>query len=251
MHGDAWTRRAVLRLGVAAVAGAGWFRGAYAEQTGKGRLSARPGKPQGKWPAGEHALGLDSTRDGFVYVPARAAAAETAPLAVMLHGATGRAANFRRLTNLLDELGVIMLAIDSRDITWDVLRGPLGPDVTFLQRALEHTFAHNAISAQHIAIGGFSDGASYGLTLGLANGDLFTHVLAFSPGFMVPPTRVGKPRIFVSHGTRDNILPIATTSQRIVPTLKKDGYTVRYEEFDGPHTVPPEIARMGLEWVTD
>jgi len=31
-------------------------------------------------------------------------------------------------------------------------------------------------------------------------------VLAFSPGFMVHPQPVGKPKIFVTHGTRDQIL---------------------------------------------
>jgi predicted esterase len=40
---------------------------------------------------------------------------------------------------------------------------------------------------------GFSDGASYALSLGLANGDLFTHVLGFSPGFMRVPRHVGRP----------------------------------------------------------
>lgn len=49
----------------------------------------------------------------------------------------------------------------------------------------------------------------------LANGDMFTH--AFSPGFMVPPVVVGKPRIFISHGTQDQALEIDSTSWRLVP----------------------------------
>ena len=58
-------------------------------------------------------------------------------------------------------------------------------------RALEQVFARHAVDAGHLAIGGFSDGASYALGLGLANGDFFRDVLAFSPGF-VPP---GGPRL--------------------------------------------------------
>lgn len=42
-----------------------------------------------------------------------------------------------------------------------------------------------AIDPAHVAIGGFSDGASCALSLGLVNGDLFTHVMAFSPGLVV------------------------------------------------------------------
>jgi hypothetical protein len=45
--------------------------------------------------------------------------------------------------------------------------------------------------------------------LGLINGDLFTHVMAFSPGFLVADRRDGRPAIFISHGTPDAILPFA------------------------------------------
>ena len=95
---------------------------------------------------------------------------------------------------------------------------------------------------------GFSDGASYALSLGLTNGDLFTHVLAFSPGFMAPRKRRGKPRLFLSHGTRDRVLPIDPCSRRIVPQVRRAGYDVTYREFDGPHTVPDEIAREAVDW---
>ncbi len=78
--------------------------------------------------------------------------------------------------------------------------------------------------------------------LRINNGDLFTDVLAFSPGFMAPALRVGAPRFFVSHGTRDGVLPIERCSRRIVPQLERMGYGVTYREFDGGHTVPPEIA---------
>jgi phospholipase/carboxylesterase len=109
-------------------------------------------------------------------------------------------------------------------------------------------FTRCVVDPTRLAIGGFSDGASYGLSVGLANGDLFTHILAFSPGFMVPPAVMGKPRIFISHGTQDQVLEINSTSRSLVPTLQQAGYEVRYREFDGPHTVPQEVAREALEW---
>jgi phospholipase/carboxylesterase len=100
-----------------------------------------------------------------------------------------------------------------------------------------------------VAVGGYSDGASYALSLGIANGDLFTHVLAFSPGFMAPTGQVGAPRIFVSHGTRDGWLPIERCSRRIVPQLERAGYDVTYREFEGGHVVPPEIGREAADWL--
>lgn len=52
-------------------------------------------------------------------------------------------------------------------------------------------------------IAGFSDGPSYALSLGLANGDVFDSVIAFSPGFQVAESAGGRPGLFVSHGTED------------------------------------------------
>jgi predicted esterase len=119
-----------------------------------------------------------------------------------------------------------------------------------IDRALEQTFSRYAVDPGRVAIGGFSDGASYALSLGLTNGDLFTHVLAFSPGFMAPAARRGSPRVFVSHGTRDGVLPIERCSRKVVPQLKRADYEVRYREFDAGHTIPPEIALEAVSWFT-
>jgi phospholipase/carboxylesterase len=104
------------------------------------------------------------------------------------------------------------------------------------------------VDPARLAVGGFSDGASYALSLGLTNDDLFSHVLAFSPGFMAPAGQAGTPRIFVSHSTDDGVLPIDRCSRRVVPRLERAGYDVTYREFEGAHTVPPEIALEAVGW---
>lgn len=214
-----------------------------------GRLLARPGKPAGAAPVGWLPLGLGWRRDGVLYVPAGYRADRPAPLAVMLHGAGGDAEHgLSLLRTLADDAGLILLAPASRRQTWDVILGGFGPDVAFLDRALEQTFGRYAVDRERLAVGGFSDGASYAISLGLTNGNLFTHVLAFSPGFMAPGERVGKPHLFLAHGTNDGVLPIDLCSRRIVPQVRKAGYDVTYREFDGPHTVPPDIAREALGW---
>ena len=73
-------------------------------------------------------------------------------------------------------------------------------------------------------------------------------MIAFSPGFSAPAARRGKPSILVSHGTRDEVLPIGDTSRRIVPRLERMAYEVRYREFEGGHAVPPAIAREAASW---
>ncbi len=55
---------------------------------------------------------------------------------------------------------------------------------------LASTVRHDTTCATHFpptSPQGFSDGASYALSLGVPNGDLFTHIVAFSPGFMRLP----------------------------------------------------------------
>jgi phospholipase/carboxylesterase len=223
----------------------------------QGRFNARPlpeprdgdQSVEGDQPRGLIELGLGGERDGVLYVPPGYNPARPAPFVLMLHGATGDGRRgLRRLQSLADEVGLILLAPDSRRRTWDVLMGGYGPDVAFIDTALEQTFRRYTIDPAHLAIEGFSDGASYGLSLGIANGDLFTHILAFSPGFLSPPGQAGMPQIYVSHGTADQILPIDFCSRQLVPMLRRAGYPVEYHEFDGPHTVPPEIATEAVEW---
>jgi phospholipase/carboxylesterase len=209
-----------------------------------GRLDARPRNGHGG-AIGLIPLGMSTPRDGFIYVPR----AGTLPLLVMLHGATQSANRMIVKTrDFADKFGFIILAPDSRDTTWDVVRGEFGPDVDFIDRALDRVFTQYSIDSRRLGVGGFSDGASYALSLGITNGDLFTHVLAFSPGFAVPSERSGSPRIFISHGTEDEILPIDRTSRRMVPRLRAAGYTVEYVEFDGPHTLPSDVADRAFQW---
>jgi predicted esterase len=249
------TRRAFLHaaaVGAAALAaackGAG-VKDALALPTG-GRLVARPGTPTASIAPGERPLSLGDGRDGILYVPVKYAAATPAPLVVMLHGATGSARGaLRPFRELADDAGIVLLAPESRGTTWDAIRGDYGPDIAFIDRALAWTFQHVAIDPTRLTIEGFSDGATYAIGVGLTNGDLFQRVIAFSPGFILPIDAHARPHIFISHGTRDQILPIDQCSRRIVPQLERAKYDVEYREFDGPHAVPPEIAKDALAWM--
>lgn len=238
--------RAFLALALTGIALAGcWTKGP--EVT---RLQARPGTPTLAIQPGEHPLGLGGRRDGTLYVPNRVTPRMPAPLIVLMHGGGAGKDYFRFTYPLAEELGIVVLNLDSRDNTWDGVDSRFGPDVMFLDRALQYTFDRIAIDARRLALGGVSDGASYALSLGLVNGDLFTHLVAFSPGFIANAgPAVGLPLIFVAHGTRDDVLPIWWTSRRFVPRLKSAGYNVTYHEFDGPHNTPPQIAREALEWL--
>ena len=79
-------------------------------------------------------------------------------------------------------------------------------------------------------------------------GDEFSRVIAMSPGIMQPMAARGKPKIFISHGTTDRVMPIDETSRKIVPRLKTLGYDVTYREYEDRHTVSPPIVREAFEW---
>jgi phospholipase/carboxylesterase len=214
------------------------------------RLRARPGKVAANTSKpGVTSLHPQVERGALLYVPVTVP--DPAPLVVYLHGATGNEQQgIRRLSGLADEFGFLLLSPASQADTWDAIGSSYGPDVRSIDQALTKVFAQHRVDPNKVAICGFSDGASYALGLGLSNGDLFPAVMAFSPGF-VPSggEKAATPRIFISHGTKDQILPIDACSRRLVPVLKKAGYTVNFKEFDGPHSVPAEIVREGLAWL--
>src|SRR5687767_3702155 len=131
-----------------------------------GFIGARPRAGVKTTGSGSRTLGLGGARDAVLQLPSKHSDAAL-PLLVLLHGAGGGGSGIlRRLGTLVDEAGIAVLAPDSRDSSWDVIRGGLGPDVTFINSALERVFESTAVDPARVSIGGFSDGASYALTLG-------------------------------------------------------------------------------------
>src|SRR5207247_7677906 len=122
------------------------------------------------------------------------------------------------------------------------------PDLDFLQLAMRQAQTRCAVDRERIWLGGFSDGASFSLSLGISYGSVFRRVYAGSPGLMQPIAANGKPPIFISHGTADQTMPIDGASRTFVPRLRALGYEVTYREYAGRHQLPPEILREAITW---
>jgi phospholipase/carboxylesterase len=212
-----------------------------------GRLGSRPSatRPADPWPAGVHDLDLGGGAEVQLAVPPGAPVPR--PLLVFFHGAGGEPGqSLGAVGAAAAERGVLVLAPRSGAATWDLVAGGLGRDVAVLDAALAQLAGHVAVS--RCAVGGFSDGASYALSIGPANGDLFDAVLAFSPGFAGPPARVGQPRVWITHGTGDRVLPVDRCGRRLADAFGGAGYEVRYDEFDGGHVVRPVGVTDALDW---
>jgi predicted esterase len=213
-------------------------------------LKSRPGIPSEKAPTGIQPLELSFGRDGFMYVPPTYSPDKASPLLILCHGAGHDSHEWTRtpLPELFNKDAIVAIMPDSRQMTWDMIYGDYGPDVRFIDEAMALAFRRCRIDPRRIALGGFSDGATYALSLGITNANLFSTILAFSPGFVRPAAKTGKPRIFIGHGTRDEVLPIELTSREIVAALEEKNYPVHFEEFDGPHTVTTEEAKHAIAW---
>ena len=199
---------------------------------------------------GQHRLELgESDRDGLFYVPRDYKSDVALPLWVVLHGAGGTAQSAAYVFPLADEFGALIMAPDSRDErTWDGVLRNWGPDVEFIASAVNRMRTVFNVDRQRLTVAGFSDGASYALSLGISYGDEFSRIVAMSPGVMQPMAARGKPNIFISHGTGDAVMPIDETSRKFVPRLKALGYAVTYREYEGRHTVSAPIVREAFEW---
>ena len=212
-----------------------------------GALDARPSPhPTGPpLPAGLSRLELGPGAEALVEVPIDRPG--PLPLLVFCHGAGGSAANALQAVGAeAARRGVAVLATSSLGSTWDLVAGGLGRDVAVLDAALAAVF--DRVEVGRVALGGFSDGGSYALSLGAANGALFDEVLAFSPGFLAPPAQQGHPRFWICHGTDDRVLPVDRCGRRVVAQLEQAGYDVGYDEFPGGHVVTPELVGAGLDW---
>ena len=246
-----WSRRSFLIAGASALLPplmAGCDSTAPEPLSGRRRLTARPGTPSLAAPIGESILGLGSDRDGLLFVPTSYDPATPIPLYIFLHGATGDAESGRFFSYLANDQAAIVLIPESRGVTWDLIMCRFGPDVDFVDQALQHVFDRCAVDPGRIALAGHSDGGTYALSLGLSNGDLFTHVVGHSPGGMDRNQLVGLPEVFVSHGTSDAVLPVTISRDDVVPSLQSLGYTVEYLEYPGGHGLPAEVAESAADW---
>ena len=207
-------------------------------------VPTQPALPQGRNP-----LGIADERDTLLYVPSSLKAAEPVPLLVMFHGAHGWGdKEVEQLEQLAEQYGLLLMVPYSQFQTWDLAMGGNGPDLARLEQALAKAADHFQIDAEHLGFGGFSDGGSYALSIGLTNGQVVSHVIALSPGFMSLYAPEGAPAILIAHGAQDDHLPAQAHGGKIASKLKNDHYAVTYQEFEGGHVIDSHILEQAVQF---
>lgn len=223
-------------------------------------LVSRPNAAVTSLPAGLSRLG----NGAVAYRPDRLAPG-AAPLVVILHGRGGPSSRLlAEFKPEADARGLILLAPRSSETTWDLIIDAarygggrpregaslrFGRDVARIDSALAEIFANAAIDPQRIVLAGFSDGASYALSLGLANPTLFRGIVAMSPGLMVAPDEADDTqRLFITHGRSDRVIPIKVSRDGLARALADAGMNVRFHQFNGSHEVDRKALREGLHF---
>jgi phospholipase/carboxylesterase len=192
-----------------------------------------------------------SGQEAFMYVPAGYKA--TVPTAFMLVFHPENTTAFAGISLFqahADAANIVLLSVDSYGTTWDYfINENYGLDVQFTNAALQAAFKVVNVDSARVAVAGFSDGGTYALTVGRTNGDMFSHVLAFSPSVMLPYTTKGSPKFFISQGLNDTIDDPTNSGRFITSKLTAAGYMVDYVEFNGAHEIPDSVVVQGMAFL--
>jgi predicted esterase len=194
----------------------------------------------------------DTPRDAVLYVPQSYQPSSPAPFVMMLDAENSNAsASLGMFQAYADASGVVLLAVESAQYTWDIVAGgSYGPDIAFINVALSAAFNEVNVDPARVTVEGFSDGGSYALAVGLTNGALFSRVIAFSPKYLAPYTPAGaKARLFISDGISDPVVDITDGGDFINSTLVGRGYDVRYVRFNGAHEIPDAVVQQAVAWM--
>lgn len=198
-------------------------------------------------PPGRHAITFAEGREAVLVVPEGLDPAGPVPLLVMFHGAGGEANKvLPHFVRWARARGFLLLAPQSMFPTWDIVIGGHGPDLERLDAALQQVAAHFRLDPARLGFAGFSDGGSYALSVGLTNGDVVSHVIALSAGFMNTFVRHGSPRVFLAHGRSDTQLPLETSARPHALRLLEQGVDLTLLPFEGDHVIVPEVVARAI-----
>ena len=196
---------------------------------------------------GRHALTFPEGREAVLVVPENLHLDQAVPLLVLFHGAGGEANKMLpHFVRWARTRRFLLLAPQSMFPTWDIVIGGHGPDLERLDTALLQVASHFRLDSAHIAFAGFSDGGSYALSVGLSNGDVASHVIALSAGFMNTFTRHGTPKVFIAHGRSDTQLPFETSARVHALKLLEEGVDLTLLPFDGDHAIVPSVVERAI-----
>ena len=193
------------------------------------------------------------------------------PLVTVLHGA-GRQDEMliKGWKHEAEQRQAFILIPRSFYMTWDLiamgLQGAAGPspegdtlpsdrpDLDFLEYAYDLIYRRYPIDAERQALVGYSDGASYAVSVGLANPHIYRAVMAWAAGFLALDERVAaedvpRPHVYVEYGTHDELFPFEQVALGMKKQLEDLGCDLVFNvDEGGRHWPSSTFQEEALDW---
>lgn len=185
------------------------------------------------------------------------------PLLLVLHGAGRTEEGLKRMvlqySKVASRKRCIIIVPSSLSSTWDLMQymkqGTASKDTHFLASILDDMGRDYYIDNERIGVLGFSDGASYAITLAVNNAEVFQSAMAWSAGYYhdesgyshPPSTR--RPTILHGHGQVDTLFDFWKIALPMRQRLRSSGYAVKsYTKKAAGHGTPPEFVEAAIDW---
>jgi phospholipase/carboxylesterase len=191
------------------------------------------------------------------------------PVIFCLHGFGADMTDLAGLAEALDPSGYVYVlpnaplpAFDGADPTaraWYERGGNESPEavreaLAALDGLVSEVLRGLRVPAGQALLLGFSQGGALALRYGLPRPEAFAGLAVLSGSLRrvedlragLPPTR--KQRIFVGHGTRDPLVPLAW-SRELVAFLEGQGYRPEYRTYPIGHTIGPRVVQDLRGWL--
>lgn len=191
----------------------------------------------------------------FVLTPAQIDPQRVYPLVTVLHGA-GRQDELlaRACLEEPDRRQAIFVVPRSVQLSWDLISGGERPDLDFLEWIYGQIYQRYPVDPARQALLGYSDGASYALSVGLSNPHLFSAVMGWAAGFAaIDDSHVApdapKPPILLEHGTHDELFSFERVALPMRAELERLGYRVDFRvDEGGRHWPSGSFHGEALDW---
>jgi predicted esterase len=138
--------------------------------------------------------------------------------------------------------------------TWDLIAGTGETDLEFLEYAWDLIYRRYPVDEKRQALLGYSDGASYALSMALSNPGFFDAALCWAAGFVVVDRSAlddqgRKPRLYLEYGTHDPLFPFEQIALPMRENLLAAGYEVEFSvDEGGRHWPSGTFQGEALDW---
>jgi phospholipase/carboxylesterase len=219
------------------------------------RVTRKPVEPRDEAPP-TGLVGIeDGSARGHLLTPEVIDPARRYPLVTVLHGA-GRQDELiaKGLRDEPGRRGAIFFVPRSVQPTWDLIAGGPRVDLDFLEFAWDLIYRRYPIDFDRQVLMGYSDGASYALSVGLSNPRHFSALVAWAAGFVaIDPAlfdpEAPKPRVYLEYGSHDELFPFEQVAVPMRDRLAAIGCDVTFSvDEGGRHWPSGSFSREALDW---